>query len=51
MGREIATLANDRFMPGEYTVYFDGTSYPTGVYFYRLILGNSILTQRMLLLK
>jgi hypothetical protein len=51
MGREIAAPVHGRCAPGEHSVRFDGTPFPSGVYFYRLISGNSILTQRMLLLK
>jgi len=51
LGREIAMPAHGRFAPGEHAVRFDGTQYPSGIYFYRLVTGNSILTRRMLFLK
>lgn len=51
LGREIATLTHGRFAAGEHSVHFDGTRLPSGVYLYRLISGNSILTRRMLILK
>ncbi|MBF8295981.1 MAG: hypothetical protein HW389_2526 [Bacteroidetes bacterium] len=36
LGKEIATLVNDVQQPGIYTVQWDGSLYPSGVYFYRL---------------
>jgi hypothetical protein len=36
LGREIATLVNEKQSPGIYEVEFDATSYPSGVYFYKL---------------
>jgi hypothetical protein len=36
LGREVATVVNDARPPGIYTVPWDGSSHPSGVYFYRL---------------
>jgi hypothetical protein len=36
---------------GRYEVVFDGTNYPSGVYFYELYTGEFIETRKMLLLK
>ena len=36
-GRAVATLVNERLKAGTYEVTFDGTSLPSGVYFYTLI--------------
>ncbi len=36
LGREIAVLVNEVLKPGSYEVEFDGSNYPSGVYFYRL---------------
>ena len=51
LGREVATLVNEVRQPGVYTVQWDGSLFPSGVYFYSLKVGNSILTKRMLLIK
>lgn len=51
LGREVATLVNEVKHPGEYTVAFDGTNLPSGVYIYRLAMGSIISAKRMVLLK
>ena len=51
LGREIATLVNEQLQPGSYEVTFDGSNLPSGVYFYKLISGNFILTKKLVLLK
>lgn len=51
-GREKATLVNTRQTAGKYTVYFDASSLPSGVYFYRLAtLDGFVKTKRMMLVK
>ena len=51
LGREVATLVNERQAAGRYTVRFDGTSLSSGVYFCRLTSGEKTETRRMELLK
>ena len=59
LGREVATLINERLAPGTYEVNWDGTNYPSGVYFYKLIVldpstGSGLRyseTKKMVLLK
>jgi len=51
LGREIATLVNEKLAPGSYKVTFNGMDYSSGVYFYRLTTNNFTDTKRMLLLK
>jgi hypothetical protein len=51
LGREVATLVNDRQQPGHYTVEFDASSLSSGVYFYKLAAGSFISTKKMILLK
>jgi photosystem II stability/assembly factor-like uncharacterized protein len=51
LGREVATLANEKFQPGVYEVEFDGNNYPSGVYFYQLTTESFSNTKRMVLLK
>ena len=51
LGREIATLVDQTLEPGTYTVKWDATSHPSGVYFYTVRAGNSSETRRMILTK
>jgi hypothetical protein len=40
LGREVAVLVNERKGPGSYEVRFDGSNLASGVYFYRLQVGD-----------
>jgi hypothetical protein len=67
LGREVVSLipplwgGQEGLQPGTYEVEFDGTNYPSGVYFYRLILtdastpangtGPLSITKKMVLIK
>ena len=51
LGREIQTLVNEQLSPGTYEVEFDGTNYPSGVYYYSLSTQSFKETKRMVLLR
>ncbi len=51
LGKEIQTLVNEKLSPGTYEVDFDGSSLPSGVYFYMLESGNFTETKKMMLVK
>jgi hypothetical protein len=51
LGREVTTLVNERLEPGTYEVEWDGSSYPSCVYFYRLITKDFKETKKMFLIK
>jgi hypothetical protein len=51
LGREVATLVNEIKPPGEYSVAWDATGFPSGVYFYRLTTKDGSTTRGMLLLR
>jgi len=51
LGKEIATLVNEKQSPGIYSVDFDGTIYASGVYFYKLQAGEFTGIKKMILLK
>ncbi|AFH50607.1 Cyanophycinase-like protein [Ignavibacterium album JCM 16511] len=51
LGREVATLVNDYKTDGTYEVEFDASHLPSGIYFYRLLVGNYSETKSMVLLK
>jgi hypothetical protein len=36
LGRDVATLVNDKMKPRTYEVVFDGSNYSSGIYFYKL---------------
>jgi hypothetical protein len=50
-GKEIAVLVNKELSTGEYEVEFNGTNYPSGIYFYSLKTESSTQTRKMVLLK
>ncbi len=51
LGREVAKLVNEKLQPGTYEVNFDGTNYPSGVYFYTIEAGNFKESKKMILIK
>ncbi len=50
-GKEIVTLVNGKLDLGTYEVDFDGSTLPSGVYFYRIETRNFIQTKKMIFLK
>ena len=51
LGREVAILVNGRQNPGKYSVTFDGSRFPSGVYFYRLTAGNFADAKKLIVIK
>ena len=51
LGREIKTLVNEELKPGTYEIDFDGSNYPSGVYFYCLNAYSFIDSKKMILLR
>ena len=51
LGREIATLVDEILKSGTYNVSWNGSDYPSGVYFYKMIAGDYNMTKKMLLIK
>ena len=51
LGREITTLVNEQLKLSTYEVEWDGTNYPSGVYFYKLITQYYSETRKMVLIK
>lgn len=51
LGTEVASLVNERKEPGNYSVAFNATNLPSGIYFYTLTSGNFIDTKKLIMLK
>ncbi len=51
LGRQVATLVDQKQQAGSYTVSFDGKQLSSGVYFYRLNTENASKVRKMLLVK
>jgi len=51
MGKKVATLYHGKLRAGKYSVGFNAANFASGVYIYRMIAGNQILTHKMMLIK
>ena len=51
LGREVATLVNEKKEAGNYTATFNGANLTSGVYFYKLTAGNFSEIKKMTLIK
>jgi hypothetical protein len=51
LGREVATLVNEKLNAGSYEFEWNASEYPSGVYFYKLITDSFVETKKMVLLK
>ncbi|RNC79520.1 MAG: T9SS C-terminal target domain-containing protein [Balneola sp.] len=52
LGQEVATLINnENLQAGSQTISFDASSLSSGVYIYRLVGANTVLTKKMTLIK
>jgi hypothetical protein len=51
LGRRVATLVNERKMPGRYEATIDGSNLASGIYYYRLTAGTFVETRKALLVK
>jgi hypothetical protein len=51
LGREVASLVNEKLGPGTYTRQWDATGFASGVYFFRLQTGSFLETKKLVLLR
>ncbi len=51
IGQQVATLVNGSMSAGRHTVQFNAAGLPSGLYFYRLTAGETVMQKKMLLLK
>ena len=47
--KEIAVLINDSLSSGSYEAEFNGTNYPSGIYYYKLEAGSFSEVRKMIL--
>ncbi|MCE1189377.1 MAG: T9SS type A sorting domain-containing protein [Ignavibacteria bacterium] len=51
LGREVSTLVNEVKTAGEYSITFNASHLPSGIYFYSLHAGNFSAVKKMVLIK
>jgi hypothetical protein len=51
LGQQVATLVNGVRSAGEYIVSWNAANMASGIYFYRLETGSTILMKKMILMK
>lgn len=44
LGCEITTLVNQHIQPGSYSVDWDASNYPSGVYLYQIVVGDGSIS-------
>jgi len=51
MGDELSSLIEGKQPQGAYEMHWDASQYPSGIYYYRLRVGNSVETKKMVLMR
>lgn len=51
LGNKLTILIKELLNPGTYEVEWNGSNYPSGIYYYKLIMGNYTETKKMVLIK
>ncbi len=51
LGRQVATLASGQMNAGRHSVTFNAENLASGMYIYRLVAGNTVLTKKLTLIK
>jgi beta-glucosidase len=51
LGQEVEEIINQSQQAGRYSIQFDGSNLPSGIYYYRLNAGKYVSVKKMLLLK
>jgi hypothetical protein len=51
LGKEIAVLVNSELREGDYSMQWNASNYPSGIYFYRLTSGSGSVEKKMVLVK
>jgi hypothetical protein len=51
LGSEIAVIVDEFMLSGSYSVDFDASNQPSGVYFYKIEAADFVDTKKMMLIK
>ncbi|MBD3170732.1 MAG: T9SS type A sorting domain-containing protein [candidate division Zixibacteria bacterium] len=51
MGQKVESLIDGNMQAGQHSISWDASSYSSGIYFYKLSVGDKVFTKRMTLLK
>ena len=51
LGQEVASLVNERKEPGNYSVTFNASDLPSGIYVYKLTANDFNSTKKLMLVK
>ena len=51
LGKEISVLVNEKLSAGSYEVSWNGSGYPSGVYFYKIMTDDYVDVKKMILIK
>ena len=51
LGKGIKSLVDEKQKPGDYSIQFNAINYASGIYLYKLQIGNLVQVKKMLLLK
>ena len=51
LGKEVENLVNQKHNPGRYEVDFNAEYLPSGIYYYRITVGDYVAVKKMILLK
>lgn len=51
LGNEVKELVNEYKNPGDFIVTFNGDGLTSGIYFCRVVMDNTVLTEKMMLIK
>lgn len=51
LGRDVTKLVNEKLSSGTYEVQWNGSNFPSGVYFYKLTAGDFAAVRKLVLLK
>ncbi len=51
LGKEISELADENLNAGIYSVSWNASAYPSGIYFYKMVTGENSVSKKMMLIK